>query len=399
MYKKVVTVSIFFCCVWTCSICAKINNARNSKSEIGKNTSSASSRSSIAKKNSVAVSTKDTAKDATASKTPQEIEKSCQERFNDCMDNVCINEQGIRYNCSSSYDSFDTITKNGNSIRVGSDLYTYAKGSCLSVLKSCDLKDRNDIENQYKAQIQTDFLTKNYMDAMAYSGEAAATDALKKYIECMSPLCGNNFKDCFTISAVERRASQCESVLSSTGRPLAVKKAFYEELENMNKQLCLQTGGYIDFDKKICKVEVIIGKPKTTWKDGVESMDPSGALDKEFAKRHFNVGEIVECTQEYFSTFYEENEDFAKGVVKMAAGITKAVAGVVVTVVGAVATAFSGGAAKGLIGSGIKMTLNGTANTLDGYTVVDSGEKKGACYINNKYVAPLGQYFKINFMQ
>lgn len=395
MYKKVATISTFFFFVGSYFVFAKTNNVRSVKSSNGKVISSVSSRSSITKKSSLPSNIED----PNLFEPSKITEKTCQEKFNECMDNICINNQGIRYNCSSSYDSFDTVEKNGNKIRVGSDLYTYAKGTCLSLLNSCELKDRNNIENSYKAQIQTDFLTKNYMEAMAYSGETVAKESLQKYTECMRPLCGNNFTDCFSINAVERRASQCESVLSGTGRPLAVKKAFYEELENMNKQLCSQTGGYIDFDKKNCKVEVIIGKPKTTWKDGVEYLDPNGALDIEFARKYFNVGELVECTQEYFSTFYEENEGFAKGVVKMASGITKAVAGVVVTVVGAIATVYTGGAAKGLIGSGVKMATSGTADALDGYIAIDSGEKKGACYINNKYVAPLGQYFKINFMQ
>ncbi|MGN0929507.1 MAG: hypothetical protein ACI4N3_02605 [Alphaproteobacteria bacterium] len=387
MYKKVVIISTFFFFIGNSFVYAKVNTKKSVKS------SNSKTKSSTTKKVSLSANIENT------TETSKNIELTCQEKFNDCMDNVCINTQGIRYNCSSSYDSFDTVEKDGNKIRVGSDLYTYAKGMCLSILKSCELKDRNDIENQYKAQIQTDFLTKNYMDAMAYSGEAASIEALQKYTACMQPLCGDNFTDCFSINAVERRASQCESVLSNTGRPLAVKKAFYEELENMNKTFCSNTGGYIDVDKKICKVEVTIGKPKTIWKNGVEYLDPNLSLEKEFTKKYFNVGEVVECTQEYFSTFYEENEGFAKGVIKMASGITKAVAGVVVTVVGAVASVYTGGAAKGLIGSGVKMVTGGTADALDGYVAIDNGEKKGACYINKKYVAPLGQYFKINFMQ
>lgn len=391
MHKKFIIISMIFLFMGNNSSFAK-TNARGTRSAKSKSSSSTNTNSANTKITSN-TSTSDN-KNSTPVKT-----KTCQEKFNDCMDKVCINDQGIRYNCSSSYDTFDTVTKDGNKIRLGSDLYTYAKGTCISVLKSCELQDRNNIENQYKAQIQTDFLSKNYFDVMTYTGEEAKAETLQEYVECMKPLCGENFSDCFSITAVERRAPQCEKILSKTARPLAVKKAFYDELENMNRTFCSQTGGYIDFDKKNCKVEVVIGKPKTFWKDGVEYLDDSYEMEAEFARRYFNFGEIVECTQEYFSTFYEENNDFKKGIVKMASGITKAVAGVAVTVVGAIATAYTGGAAKGLIGSGVKMMTKGTANALEGYIILDSGEKKGACYINNKYVAPLGQYFKINFMQ
>ena len=111
------------------------------------------------------------------------------------------------------------------------------------------------------------------------------------------------------------------------------------------------------------------------------------------------MGEMVECTQSYFATFYEENDNFAKGIVKLAQGVTRAVAGVVCTVVGVVATAFSGGAAKGLVGSGVKMFTNGVADTIDGAVILDDGQKDGACYIGGKYVAPMNQYFRINIVQ
>ena len=351
---------------------------------------------------SKAVSKTQTATKENKSQTPQ-VEKvkelTCLEKFNNCMDKVCLNSQGIRYNCSSSIDSFDTVKIGENKIRVGSDLYTYAKGSCNSTLKSCELKDRNSIETQYKAQIQTDVLTKNYMDAMAYSGEEASQQALDEFVQCMQPLCGPSFSDCFKISAVERRSSQCEQVLQKTGRPLAVKKAFYDELEKLNKDFCKKSSGYIDFDTKVCKVEVVFGKPRYKWDNGVAYLVQDDPLETELAKRYFNMGEMVECTQSYFATFYEENDNFAKGIVKLAQGVTRAVAGVVCTVVGVVATAFSGGAAKGLVGSGVKMFTNGVADTIDGAVILDDGQKDGACYIGGKYVAPMNQYFRINIVQ
>lgn len=337
--------------------------------------------------------TTSSSKNSSLNNSNDNSELSCEQKFFSCMDNVCLDNNGIRANCSSSYDSFETIQKDGNSIRVGNDLYTYAKGSCIDVLNSCELKDRNDFENNYKAKIQTDFLTKNYMEAMAYTGEEASQEALQQYILCMQPLCGNNFKDCFSISNVERRAPKCENVLEKTKTPLAVKKAFYEEMERLNLDFCKNVDGYIDYDTKICKVKVVFGVPKTTWKNGVEYLDVKDGFSKELTSKYFNVGEIVECTQEYFSTFYEENNNFAKGIVQMATGITKAVGGVVLTVAGAIY------ANKDLIGSGVKLITHGTADSLEGYIKVDDGTKKGACYINNQYVAPLNQYFKINIIQ
>ncbi|MBD5405653.1 hypothetical protein HDR59_03845 [bacterium] len=397
MYKKIFIIYTVFFFVGNYSLFAKTNKARSVKSSKAKSASSTSEKTTTA--NSKKTTTSKKTESTSSNEEGTQVEYTCQEKFNNCMDKVCINDLGIRYNCSTSVDSFDTVEKDGNKIRLGNDLYTYAKGTCISVLNSCELKDRNRIETEYKAQIQTDVLTKNYLDIMAYTGEEAAAEALQEYKDCMQPLCGDAFTDCFSINAVERRSPKCENVLSKTGRPQAVKRAFYEELENLNKEYCSNSGGYIDYDKKKCKIEVVIGKPKTTWKDGVEYIDPDGTLDKEFTRKYFNIGEIVECTQEYFSTFYEENPNRLKGIIKMASGITKAVAGVVTTVVGAIATAFSGGAAKGLIGSGVKMATHGSADAIDGYITLDSGNKKGACYINKKYVAGLGQYFKINFMQ
>ncbi|MDR2098463.1 MAG: hypothetical protein LBO78_00355, partial [Rickettsiales bacterium] len=54
-----------------------------------------------------AAKTAPAAKDSGATPAPPEGKPwklDCQERFNMCMDDTCVNEQGIRYNCSSSLD-------------------------------------------------------------------------------------------------------------------------------------------------------------------------------------------------------------------------------------------------------------------------------------------------------
>ena len=385
MYKKNILFLTFFSIIFAQPLLAQKKGKNKSTSKkIVKNTSSKKEKKSNNQENA---------------ETPVKKEKTCQEKYNACMDKYCINEYGIRYNCETSYDSFDTVNIDKNKIRVGHDLFSYATGSCLNVLKSCELSKRDDIVNQYKAQIATDFLTKNYIDARNYTGEEASQEALQNYIACMEPLCGPSFSDCFKISAVERRASQCESVLKSTGRPLAVKRAFYDKIEELNRNFCKQKGGYIDYDTKICKVEVVFGKPRYKWKDGIPSLVEDDPLEKELAKRHFNVGEMVECTQAYFSTFYEENENMEKGIVKVVQGASRILTGVGYIVGGVFATIFSGGSKKDLIGSGVKMTANGIADTIDGAVILDDGEKMGACYIDGKYLAPINTYFRINILQ
>jgi hypothetical protein len=321
---------------------------------------------------------------------------NCQERFEICMDDVCMNEQGIRYNCSSALDSFETVKRDGHDIRLGNDLYTYAKGKCVDIYGSCPLAERNRVENEYKIQIQNDFISKNYLDALAYVGDAAAQETMNEFVECMKPLCGPAWSDCFLISQVERRSGSCGHILEKTARPMAVKKAFYDDLEKLNRQFCDSGDGQIDYETKKCSVKVSFGKEEIVWKDGVAYS--TGRLSNEIGSRRFMIGEIAECTQDYFGVVAVRRDGFMKGVAQIVKGVVKQVAGVGLIVGGAIAS-IAGGAGVPLIGSGVQMTTAGTADTIEGYVKMDTTTREGACFVGGKFIAPMGTYFKVGFSQ
>ena len=326
---------------------------------------------------------------------------TCEEKYNLCMDNVCLNEQGIRYLCDTATDSFDTVDRDGEKFRVGNDLYTFAKGVCESTLKSCDLKERNHIQTAYMAKIKEDLLTKNYLDAMNAASDETQREVLDELIQCMAPLCGNYFSDCFTIKNIERRIGSCDTILNKSSRPLTVKKMFYEEIENQRKEVCSSVDGYVDYDTKVCKVTVSYGKPEIIESDDGQVM-ATGKMKKEVASRIFNMGEIVECTQEYFSTTSEKKPFLRDAIKDFAFGAVKSVAGAALVVVGAAATAFTFGAGSietvPMIMNGASLICKGAASTLNGAVKMNITVKEGGCFINKKYVAPMGSYFKVNFM-
>ena len=78
------------------------------------------------------------------------------------------------------------------------------------------------------------------------------------------------------------------------------------------------------------------------------------------------------------------------------------VAGAALVVVGATATAFTFGAGSiqtvPMIMNGASLICKGAASTLNGAVKMNITVKEGGCFINKKYVAPMGSYFKVNFM-
>ena len=140
------------------------------------------------------------------SKTETKANLTCKDKFNICMDNVCKNDDGIRYYCDKSIDSFETVTRDNEKFRIGNDLYTFALEVCDATLNSCPLKEQNHIKTTYEAQIKEDLLTKNYIEAMKAASDETVTELFNEYSSCMQNLCGSYFSDCFTIKEIERRS-------------------------------------------------------------------------------------------------------------------------------------------------------------------------------------------------
>ncbi len=337
---------------------------------------------------------------------------SCKEKFNLCMDRGCLDQNKIRYNCLSSLDSFDKVLIDGEEIRIGPDLYTYVKGECASTLRECSLKEQNSIETAYKAQIQEDALTKNYFLAMNAASDETVEAVFQEYITCLAPFCGNMFTDCFTIKEVERRAPNCDKILSQTSKPLSVKKRLYQELSKLNRDLCSVSGGHVDYDTKKCKVKVSYGSMDIAETDrGMEVL----GMSKEVKTMTFNIGEMVECTEEYFNTSNREKYDLVKGIIDVTAGSVKTIAGAVFFVGGVVAAAggvvstpFTAGAgtaagaiaAQDAIRGSIGTILKGSGEILAGVAKIgDETRIPSGCFINGSFVAPMGTYFMVDFTQ
>ena len=327
---------------------------------------------------------------------------SCEEKYNLCMDNTCLNEYGIRTDCDTSIDSFDVVYRDDEEFRIGNDLYTYAKGMCSSTLKSCDLKERNHIETVYKAKIKEDTLTKQYFDAINAASDETQQIVLDEYIDCMSGFCGDGFSECFTIKDIDRRAKNCEVVLTQTSKPLSVKGMFFKEMERLRSDYCGASGGYIDYDSKKCNIEVSFGNLELL-KDNDGNLYASGKMAKEVAKKTFKLGEIVECTMEYFETkdFVKHSlKDHLKDIIFTTA---KAVAGAALVVGGAVLDGVTLGAAAV---NGTAMMMNGgallaksAASTINIVKSVTTKERaQSACFINGSIVAEMGTYFKVNYV-
>ncbi|MCR5506596.1 MAG: hypothetical protein K6F04_01970, partial [bacterium] len=254
----------------------------------------------------------------------------------------------------------------------------------------------------YKAKIKEDTLTQNYIEAMNAGSDETQITVLNEYAECMSTVCGINFSNCFTIKNVERRAPTCAGVLAKTSKPLTVKGMFYRQMENMRADMCKKSGGSVNYDSKICEVEVSYGSAeKIKGEDGKEYY--SGKMSKFVAKKSFKVGEIVECTQEYFNTMNTEKPNLGRGLLDIGMGALKSVAGVALIVVGAIATVGSFGSASiesvPMIMNGASLVCKGAGSTLNGAVKINTDVRvDSACFINGDYVVPMGTYFKVNFI-
>jgi len=326
----------------------------------------------------------------------------CALHFNLCMDNICGDKFRSRANCSETIDSFETITFLDQKIRVGRDLFDFAKGSCMGAFTNCPLAERNKVENAYRIQIQSDVVSRAYAEAMAYTGEEAAREALMEYAGCMAPLCGGTgFPQCTTIAEIDRRAPKCEAILKKTARPLAVKRDFLDAIIEMMEDGCKSGGGSVDYETKRCSVKVEFGMPEII-KKGKEKTLTGRMIGPALASRTFMVGEMVECTQEYFSITYKENPNEKKAKFKTGFGIGKAVLGGAAIVAGVIVTVVTWGAvapaAVQLIGAGISMSGDGAADIMEGSVMKDSGYRVGACFINGKYAASIGQFFRVGLM-
>ncbi len=324
---------------------------------------------------------------------------NCNEKYNICMDFICKNEDGIRSICDTSIDSFETVKRDGEKFRIGNDLFTFALGNCDETLKECPLAERNRIKNNYIAQIKDDLLTKNYLDAMKAQSDETVKEVLDEYTTCMAQICGFKFSDCFTIKKIERRTDKCNSVLSKTSKPLSVKKMFYDKIFKERQKFCDNMGGKIDYDTKICKIPVVYGTPEIIEIEKDGKLMRTGRIKKQAAVKEFNYGEIVECTQEYFSTnntykpfLREAIKDFAFAAVRSVAGAALMVAGAAMTIF-----SFGGAAAQGvpMIMNGGSLQCKAVGGALGGAAKFNTDVKEGACFIKGEMIATMNQYFKV----
>ena len=399
MFRKILTLLIAVNLVFLPEISFAQKRSSTRAKKVNSRNSTQNEKNSSQTKNSINTVSQQTNKEENSDEGKK---LTCQEKFDLCMDNVCVNKLGIRSDCDTSIDTFETIEKDGEKFRIGNDLYTFARGVCNDTLKSCDLKERNHIETVYKAKIKEDTLTKNYLDAVMAGSDETQQAVLQEYFECMAPLCGNNFSDCFTIKNVERRAPNCQSVLSKTSKPLTVKGMFYKKLEEARSEFCKNSGGYLDYNSKICNIAVSYGSlEKIKGADGKEYY--TGKMSKFVAKKYFKVGEIVECTQEYFNVMNTEKPLFERGILDMAMGAVKSVAGAALVVVGVLGTIFSWGAGSvetvPMIMNGASLMAKGTASTLNGAAKLNTDVRiESGCFINDTFASYMGQYFKVNFI-
>ena len=116
----------------------------------------------------------------------------------------------------------------------------------------------------------------------------------------------------------------------------------------------------------------------------------------------FNYGEIVECTQEFFTTNNTYKPGFVEGIKKAVFGGVRMIAGIGLMIAGAVESVFSFGSAaahgQSMMLNGGSLMCKGTADGLNAAALLNTDVKQGGCFINNKLVAPMNQYFKITFM-
>jgi len=384
----------------------------------------------------------DIAQEQTATLGPSAAEEAtipfkpdCRQHFNLCMDNICADRTRLVHSCSTAIDTFETVEIGDMKVRKGTDLYTFARGTCLPQLKQCDLAERNRVENEYKIKIQRDLVTSSYTEAMAYVGDEAAKEAADAYWECMAPLCGEDFAECYSVATVERRAPQCVTALAGTARKEAVKKAFYEQLKELQADRCERMGGEVLDGSRKCRVEVVLGLPEMI-KVGDGQRGSTGKMLEKLTSGTFLVGETVECSQEYLGAFKVENpnskrakEKNKSGWAKFWTGVGQAAGGVASIVVGglviggtniaaAACTAITFGACAPifaanaatvptglamisvgavLLGDGIKRIGAGSADIVDSAILDRMGDRVGACFINGQQVAFINQYFQINF--
>jgi hypothetical protein len=308
------------------------------------------------------------------------------------MDTYCMNLAGVRYLCHSSNDGIDHITIGDNSIRVGTDLYNYARGDCSSLLKTCPLKERNEIQLAYQSLIQEDQLMFAFVDAMFYDGPAANEAAFAEFSECMRPLCGEGWADCFRVTDIDRRAHQCERAFSATKSPMAVRQRFYNEMIDSAREFCHASGGNIDYHSQKCEVTVVFGVPEIVGTKKERRM--SGRMTKKLNERRFKVGEIVDCSQTGFDVNYAVNNKKGFGIIDMAKGQFRILAGTVLTI--ATVIPFCN---KTCNAAGVSFIGAGVADTIQGAGKLADVTEEGACFIGGKLVAQLNTYFRLSLMR
>lgn len=325
---------------------------------------------------------------------------TCEENYRLCMDDLCLDEKGLRANCEVSLDSFDEVERAGRKVRAGRDLYDFAKGSCAGTFAACALAERNKVETAYKAQIADDFLSRGYFDAMNADSVELKEGIVNEYIACLQPICGASFSECMSVVKFERRAPACESVLQKSPYANAIKREAYDFLWAKFQEFCKQGGGAVSAESQRCRMKVQFSVPEYRVQDGKKIM--TGKPLQVLQEKWFNVGEMVECTQEYFSSTYKEYPYANQAKTKKGFGIFKNIMGAG-KIVGGICYAIFGGCGGtdcvGLILQGVSQIGDGVADIMEGGVLADIGVRRGACFVDGKFVAPMYSFFRATLPQ
>ncbi|MCL2439558.1 MAG: hypothetical protein FWD15_03540 [Alphaproteobacteria bacterium] len=362
----------------------------------------------------------------------------CVDDFESCMDQICGNPDlgGSTFECSTTLSEMRSVSRLGETHRVGGDLLTFARASCLPALMSCPLAKRNSAEQAYLRRIQTDMLAMNFMTAIHYAGEDAREDVIDEYRDCMAEYCGEDFANCMTLKDMDRRAVRCEPILANSPYRNAIKRAFYQEMQEASIAACESYGGTQKAGKDSCEIIVVLALPiiketKQTvctkanaeqteclkWETMTLPDLQNAKPGKVLAQQTVRIGEVVECTQEYFDTRYTVQTHAKQAGMKKIVGAVKTVGGAALIVGGAFSTALGAavatvgnviapgaavavgaaiaGAGVSMIGAGVGFTAKGLGDISDAKALALHFKKQGACFINGRFVVGIEQYFQI----